>query len=636
MRSKKTSRTIFLLFLSFILASGVSSAAPEKKTDFFKPDGRIPSIEHFMKMGYATKPIISPDGETIYFSNNFISPRQLFRVNDKVPYPYLLTFMNKAVLYPSLSPDGKWMLFLCDQGGNEQYQLYILNTTTGAYRQVTDQPKVRFGQAVWAPDSKTIYFRANRERPRDFSVYSMDLCTGKMTLLIDQPGYWGPSGVSPDGRYLACYRYNSNVDVNLYLLDLVDGKKTLITPHKGKVKNYFVSMSADNRTVYFLTDNNPKGVIKLAAMDRKSGKFEIIYDKESQWGVDDAFASPRGDVAGLIINRDGYGDLRLLDLYARKDLPVPDLDGVVINVSLSDTSKVAYSFAKPTRTTDVFIWDWKTKQNRQISYSSYLGIDTAKFVKPKLIRYKSFDGLKIPAFLYLPPNWEKNKGNIPFILHFHGGPEGQSRPYFQRHYNYLLMHGFGIMAPNVRGSEGYGRDYMALDNYKSRLGSVKDGYWAAKYLIDQGYTRKGKIGIKGASYGGYMVMALITEFPDMWGAAYESVGIVDFENFLKNTKPYRRKLREAEYGPLTDLEFLRSISPIHKLDRVKTPLMVSHGKNDPRVPVSEAYLIINTLKKRGVKVKALIFEDEGHGVRKLKNRLRLYREMVDFFKENLK
>lgn len=175
-----------------------------------------------------------------------------------------------------------------------------------------------------------------------------------------------------------------------------------------------------------------------------------------------------------------------------------------------------------------------------------------------------------------------------------------------------------------------------MDNYKKRMDSVKDGYYAAKYLIDMRYTKQGKIGLKGSSYGGFMVMALITEYPDMWGAAKEGVGIVDFENFLKNTGSYRRKLRESEYGPLSDPEFLRSVSPIYKIDRIKTPLMVIHGKNDPRVPVSEAYLIIDNLKKRGVDVEVLIFEDEGHSTKKRGNLLLRYKKMVEFFDKHLK
>ncbi len=632
----RSRKNIILLFLLFFTVCSLMTATAGEQVNYFEPEPGIPPIEDFMKIGFAINPLISPDGETIFFSNNFISPRQLFRIDSQSSYPYLLTHKSRAVLYPSLSPDGRWIVYLCDEGGDEQYQLYILNTRTGASRQLTDEPGVRFGQAIWAPDSRRIYFRANRERPQDFSIYSMDLSTGIIELLLGSPGYWGPSGISPDGTILACYLYNTNVDVDLYLLELSTGRKKHITPFDGEYKNYFLSMSPDNNTVYFLTDNSPQGLVKLAAMDRVTGDFEIIFDRDSPWGLDDAFVNPRGDVAGIIINRDGYGDLQLFDLSERKKLPSPSLDGMVYQVSLSDASKIAYSYIRPTRTSEIFTWDWKTGENRQITHSTYMGIDYTKFVEPELIRYRSFDGLEVPAFVYLPRDWEDRMGEIPFIIHFHGGPEGQSRPGFQRHYNYLLKNGFGIMAPNIRGSSGYGRDYLAMDNYRLRMNSVKDGYYAAKYLIEKGYTREKMIGVMGASYGGFMVMALITEYPHMWGAAYESVGIVDFVNFLRNTKSYRRKLREAEYGPLSDEEFLRSISPIHKLDRVITPLMVSHGKNDPRVPVSEAHLIIDTLQERGVEVKALIFEDEGHGVRKLENRLLLYRELVDFFKTHLR
>lgn len=631
---RKFKHTLAFVLTLILLCSAAGFS--DEKPDFIRQKDRIPDIEHFMKIGYASSPFISPDGRTVYFSNSFITPLQLFKIEKGCNYPVLLTYLKGVVKYPSLSPDGRWIVFLSDNKGDEQYQLYILDTKTGWFEPLTKDSKVRYGSAVWSPDSRTIYFRANRENPRDFNVYRMDLATRKIKLLVGGKGYKGPSGLSMNGKYLVYYTYSSNINNDLYLLDLEDGGKVHLTPHKGSAMFYLVTIAPDNETCYVISNDNKKGALKLGKLNIYRRKLRYIYDTGSPWEVENAAVNPQRTVMGIVINREGYGDFHILNIEDMSELPAPDLKGVVTVISLSAKSKLAYSYATPTRTTEIYTWDWKKKENSRLTRVSYLGIDTSKFVEPKLVKYKSFDGREIPAFLYLPPNWRKNAGNIPFIIHFHGGPEGQARPYFTRHFNYLLLHGFGVMTPNVRGSIGYGREYKNLDNYKKRMDSVKDGYYAAKYLIEKGYTQKGKIGIKGGSYGGFMVMALVTEYPDMWGAAYESVGIVDFENFLKNTKPYRRKLRETEYGPLSDPAFLRKISPIHKLHNVKAPLMITHGKNDPRVPVSEAYKIINALKKRGVKVTALIFEDEGHGVRKMKNRLKLYRTMVDFFNRHLK
>ncbi len=240
----------------------------------------------------------------------------------------------------------------------------------------------------------------------------------------------------------------------------------------------------------------------------------------------------------------------------------------------------------------------------------------------------------IPAFLYMPPG--RRDGPVPFVIEVHGGPEGQFRPYFNRHFQYLLLNGYGIFAPNVRGSTGYGRAYTDADNYAKRLDSVKDLAWGARYLVSSGRAAPGRIGVKGASYGGYMTLAALTEYPDLFAAGVDEVGIANFETFFGGTAAYRREYRASEYGPPSDSLFLRSISPIHKVDRIRAALLVVHGENDPRVPVGEARQIIRALKERGSPVDSLIFPDEGHGVSKLPNRLVLYRRMVEFFNRYLK
>ncbi len=625
-------KILYLLAILLLAIEGIYAELPDKPLN----GSKIPDITTFMQIGFASSPIISPDGKTIYYFNNFTSTSQIFKIDVDYPYPYQLTFAKEGAKYPSLSPNGKWIVYLSDKGGNEQYQLYLLNTKYGFWKRLTHRDDVRYGYAIWSSDSKKIYFRGNGENPRYFSIYEMDISCGKIRTVINDKGYFGPSDISKDGKKLLYYQYLSNRDSNIYIYNFDTKTKTLITPHKGEVKNIPIVFSPRGRYIYYLTDDTPAGVLKLACFDTKTQRRNFLGDYKSVWEVEDATLSPNRHIIALLRNHQGYGIIKLYDLQNKRYLPSPKFKGIASSVSFSKGSKIAFTLNRPTRASEIYTWDWNTLEMRKITSVSYAGINPKLFVEPELIHYKSFDGLEIPAFLYLPPNWKKNMGHIPFIIHFHGGPEGQFRPYFQRHFNYFLLHGYGILAPNIRGSSGYGKKYENLDNYKKRMDSVKDGYYAALYLIKKGYTQKGLIGLKGGSYGGFMVMALLTEYPDMWGAAYESIGIVNFVNFLKNTKPYRRKLREAEYGPLSDEKFLRKISPIYKIDRVKTPLLISHGVNDPRVPVSEAKMIIKSLKKRGVVVKALLWKDEGHGVQKKENRLKLYKEMADFFNKYLK
>ena len=257
------------------------------------------------------------------------------------------------------------------------------------------------------------------------------------------------------------------------------------------------------------------------------------------------------------------------------------------------------------------------------------------FREPALVRIKSFDGLEIPCFLYLPPTYEEGKP-VPFIVDAHGGPESQFTPGFIRNFQYLMLNGYGILAPNPRGSSGYGRDYLALDNYKKRKDSLKDYKACTEWLIERGYTKQGMIAIRGGSYGGYVALGMITEYPDLYSAAVDNVGIANFQTFLQNTAAYRRAIREAEYGPLTDPDFLHEISPIHKANLIKTPLFVVHGANDPRVPVGEARQILEAVAANGVAVDSLIFADEGHGSAKKENIIEEYRRQVEFFNTHLK
>jgi dipeptidyl aminopeptidase/acylaminoacyl peptidase len=296
---------------------------------------------------------------------------------------------------------------------------------------------------------------------------------------------------------------------------------------------------------------------------------------------------------------------------------------------------IIISFNGPTRAPDVWSWNPYTEELTQLTFSSYAGIDREIFSEPSLVKFESFDGLEVPAFMYLPPNYKEGE-SIPFIIHAHGGPEGQFQPYFQRNIQYLILNGYGLMAVNPRGSSGYGLEYLNMDNYKNRKHSLMDYKAAVDWLIDKGYTEQGMIGIRGGSYGGYVVLGMITEYPDLFSAAVDVVGIANFETFLKNTADYRRALRESEYGPLSDPEFLREVSPIHKAHLIKTPLLVVHGENDPRVPVSEARQIIAAVGDNGGIVDSLIFPDEGHGASKRVNIIAEYRKQVEFFDRNLK
>jgi dipeptidyl aminopeptidase/acylaminoacyl peptidase len=313
--------------------------------------------------------------------------------------------------------------------------------------------------------------------------------------------------------------------------------------------------------------------------------------------------------------------------------------GVIGGLEFSpDETRLAFTFDGPRFNPDVWIWELEKNRVYQLTQSSRAGIPFSDFVTPELVRYKSFDGRMIPAWYYAPRAVNPDQAKLPpVIVYPHGGPESQTRPNFSGLFQYFLSRGYGIFAPNVRGSSGYGTEYLNLDNTTKRMDSVRDMAHGVYWLRDQQQADPKRIAVYGGSYGGFMVLAGVTQYPDLFAAGVDVVGIANWVTFLENTGAYRRANREAEYGNLRDhREFLEKISPIHHVDKIKCPMMVIHGANDPRVPVGEAEQIVAALKKRGIPCEYLRYEDEGHGLAKLKNRLDAYPRMVEFLDKHMK
>jgi len=616
-----------ITFLLLLLAPLPASAQPGLL------QAKAPDIDAFMQIGAASAPALAADGSVLFFTSSSSGVSQVYRLDRDVNWPYQLTAFTEGVDFYTLSPTGDYLICGVGSGGNENSQLWLLDARTGQGEALTDKPEVRYGSPTWSKDGDVVFYASNQENGKDFKIYRMELASRKESLAVDGTGWNSPNRVSDDGRSLLYTHAESNVATDVYLEDLRRNRRTLLTPHEGEALFVGARFDATGHKVYLLSDANPDGILRRAVVDLATRELTFL-DTEGVWETESMALSPDGTVMAWSVNEDGYSVLKLQDLVRNVPLPAPPVDGVVRGFDLSNSREVAFSFTSPTRTDDVWIWSWEEPALAKATYSSYAGTDPGQFVSPRLIHYTSFDGREIPAFLYVPPGWKPGHP-MPFVVHVHGGPESQFRPTFIRHFQYLLLNGFGILAPNVRGSAGYGREYRDLDNYRNRLDSVKDLKAGADYLIAEGYSAPGLLAVKGGSYGGYMTLAAITEYPTLFSAAVDEVGIANFVTFLQNTADYRRYLREAEYGPLSDPEFLESISPIHKANLIETPLLVAHGRNDPRVPVGEAEQIAAAIEARGGTVDLLIFEDEGHGVSKRANILTLYRQIVEFLSENL-
>jgi dipeptidyl aminopeptidase/acylaminoacyl peptidase len=568
----------------------------------------------------------SPDGDRLAFLTEITGVPQVWEVSSEAhgpSWPEQLTFYEERVSSAEYSPIQNRLLFGMDSGGNERTQLFLLEG--GEVTDLTRAPDAIHYSGGFSPDGERVAYTATRRNGTDFDVFAQEL-DGEPETVWEVPGYHTVSDWAPDGSALIVSRHHSNLNNDLYRLNLVNGEATLLTPHEGDARFSGARVTPDGRSVYLATDRDGD-FMRLARLDLST--LELTYLTPDDWDVEEVELSGGGRSLLASRNVEGYSNLVLFSGEGRRmpDVRVPE--GVVGGFEFDPASgRLAFTLVGPTRNPDVWVLDLPEGEPRPVTRSSTAGIPRSSFRQPRPLRYPSFDGREIPALLYEPEG-----ENAPVIVNVHGGPESQSRPTFAPVTQYLLHRGYAVLFPNVRGSTGYGKAFTHLDDVELRMDSVRDLAHAAHWLRGRGHKR---VAVMGGSYGGFMVLAALTEYPELWSAGVDIVGIANLVTFLENTGSYRRGLREPEYGSLErDRQFLESISPIHKAGNIRAPLMVIHGKNDPRVPVGEAEQIVERVRKNGGAVEYLLYEDEGHGLAKLANRLDAYPKIAAFLDEHL-
>lgn len=595
--------------------------------------GEAPSVRQFVKMRWPVSGRLAPNGD-FYYVHNPDGLNQLYVRRAGAKDAVKLTDFPDGMSEYSMSDDGKYIVVAAAIGGNEQTDLYLLDAASGRLRALYCHPDVVFGSVAWRRDSKAFAFKANDISPSDFYVYVYDIAANKTRRVYSDKGDVSPADFSSDGRKLVVFKTHSVSHGQLFEVDLDMLKSREITPPGEKWA--FESIGYGPADKHFYAASNYQGdKTAFVTIDLATLKIDKPFPQFADYEADAGEWNSERNRLALSLNEDGYRTLHLFEMPEKKEVaPPPVAKGLIGNIQFVGGDLV---FSLENASTPGIIYKWTPGQPAAplaLTQADTQGIDVSRFRLPELIKYKSFDGLEIPAFLYLPQDYKKGKP-IPFVIEYHGGPEGQYRPVFNRIYQYLLSKGYGVLAPNVRGSSGYGMKFLEMDNYKHRMDSVRDGIAAAKWLAEQAYSTPKQTAAYGGSYGGFMVMACITEAPEAYGAACDVVGICNMQTFLERTKDYRRKLREVEYGPLSDPEFLKSISPIYKVERIKSPLLIAHGENDPRVPVYEARQLYDKMMKLGKPVEILIFPDEGHGFRKENNRIRFAEKLTEFFDRHL-
>lgn len=632
------------------------------------------TIEQYLNIRSASSPSLSPDGREVAYLTNVTGTTQVWSTLISSPKPKRLTNYEDNISFVRWLGDGSGMIFGKAKGGDENTQFYWMDKYGEHVKALTNEPSVRHNFGFVTPNGETIYYASNKRNRTYFDIYSMSLDSGVETLLYQHDGNNDIAAVNSDGSKFIVSRDGTefSLDNNLYLVDAKTKTEVLLTPHKGAAQYGSVDFLPDGKSLVLASDNG-REFYTLANMRLKNAANSSDWsDKNRELKFIDGVSN---DVTGIAMsdspskiafatNREGYSELWLQGIETDGKPLVTFFTGKMEKIALPAQgvlggltvdraqTTLAFSFSSATSSSEIWAYDLESKKLRQITRNDYEGVSQQTFVEPKLIRYKSFDGLEIPAWYYEPSRRRDftltvgpkgsdklavTKEKVPVIVSVHGGPEGQSRPGFNPLFQYYLSRGYAVLDLNVRGSTGYGKTYTHLDDVEKREDSVKDLAYSVEWLKTKGGADPNRIAVIGGSYGGYMTMAAITLYPDLWAAAVGTVAITNWETFLTNTSGYRRRQREVEYGRLDkDIEFLRRISPIRKIDRIKTPLFVISGLNDPRVPYTEGEQMVAALKKRGAVVEYKLYNDEGHGISKLKNRLDLYPLVADFLDKHMK
>ncbi len=583
-------------------------------------------FRRYLNIRSAYTPAWLTNNQRVAFLTDITGTPQVWAVDIAGGWPDQLTFFQEKVWTLNTSPADDRLICTRDIGGNERYQLFLVSGDGATVRRLTRDDGAIHHFGAWSPDGKRIAYASNARTGIHFDVYVHTVDLDEATMVYHSEGNFRALAWSPQGTQLILSHEVSSAHQPLCLLDLASSNVRPLTPEDRPVRNRQVRWASDGH-VYLLADHD-RDVVGLARLDVATG--QLTYLTDHPWDVESLALSPHARILAYTVNAGGYASLCLHNLSTHRSDHVTDLPlGVVSEpVFSSDGKQVAVSVQSPRHNPNVWIVDVDNLACRQLTRSSLAGIPPDSLVEPELIEYHTFDDRTIPAFLYRPPDAQPP---LPVILYVHGGPASQARPDFDPRFQYFLSQGYAILAPNVRGSSGYGKLYMAMDDVERRMDSVADVKHTVDWLCASGVADPNRIAIYGRSYGGFMVLAAITAYPDVWAAAIDVVGIANWITFLENTGPWRRAHREKEYGSLErDRAFLESISPIHRVDRIQTPLLVIHGANDPRVPVTEADQIVNHLRERDHPVEYLRYQDEGHKISKLGNRIDSFTKMGDF------
>jgi dipeptidyl aminopeptidase/acylaminoacyl peptidase len=616
---------------------GVASLSPETLAAYAPKPLSSAVSRHIQSMLDIRAPgggRLSPDGKTMFFNWSVTGVYQIWKLDGPRRFPVQMTGGEDVTRLVDTTPDGKWLVVVRDRKGEENPGLYLLDPNGGPLRTIQHKPGVQTKFQFATADSKSIYFAANDKKADAYAVYRYDIAGGTSELVFGEDGLWNVEDHQKDGRLLLAKSLGELIR-EYYEFDPATKKLTPLFG-QGEREEYTARYGAAAGEIIVQTP--------------KLGEFRAVY-RFKDGKQTPALSDPKHDIEDFeldeprrhlfyTVNDGGYERLKVVDARTLAEIKMPDFPGAE-HVSFGATSRdgrfTLLRVTTATSPTKTYVYDWNTKALVQWVVPSAPEIDTTRFVSAKMETYPARDGTRIPVLVRKPEKCDP--APCPVIVLFHGGPEGQSRPGFDPGAQIIVDSGFILLEPNVRGSDGYGKTWLHADDGPKRLDILSDIEDAAKYArktFAEG-GKEPKVGVYGGSYGGYSTLVAMTMFAGSYDAGVAIVGMSSLTSFLKNTAPYRRKLRASEYGDLEkDADALVKLSPITYIDKVNAPLLLIQGANDPRVPVGEAIQMHDALEKRGVKSPLIIFPDEGHGAQKRENKVLQIGHAMDFFDKNLK
>ncbi len=642
-------KRIFVLCIVFILSSPRGKAGDLTPAENLVVDG-IPAIPssivdgvgrytEFRSAGFSGW---HPKKIEMLISTRFGDVPQIHVVKMPGGTRTQLTFFPERVAGASFQPThGDYFVFTKDVGGGEWFQNYRYDVTTGAITLLTDG-KSRNSFGAWSTKGDRMAYTSTRRNGKDADIYIIDPMnpsSNKMLAKLDEGEAWSVIDWSPDDKWILAERGVSINETYLWLFNVETGEKTIVTPKgDGETVAYGqAEFSKDGKGLYVTTDRESE-FLRLAYLDLATKKHTLLAD-HIKWDVSQFEISPDGKRIAFVTNEDGMSVLRVVNLATRKEERLPKLPvGVMGGIQWHENNRyLGFSLSSARSSQDVYSIDLKAGKLERWTFSETGGLNVENFAEPDLIKWKSFDGKMISGFLYRPP--KSFSGKRPVVVSIHGGPEAQFRPTFLARNNYYINElGVAVICPNIRGSSGYGKTFLKLDNGFKREDSYKDIDALLDWIKQQPDLDGDRIMITGGSYGGHMTLAISTFSSDKIRCSLPVVGMSSLVTFLERTEAYRRDLRRVEYGDERDSTmraFLNRIAPLNNADKIKKPMLIVQGKNDPRVPANESEQILATVKKNNTPVWFLMAKDEGHGFAKKKNQDYQFYATVLFMREHL-